>query len=108
VTAEAKPPRVVVLAGPNGAGKSTTAQRLVRDLLGIRNFVNADTIARGLAAAAAVVRAANELRRRNALLGLPLVIWRDGRVQHVDATTLEPIVWPAGVREGAPLPPPQC
>lgn len=44
------PPRVVVLAGPNGAGKTTAAQRLVRDLLGIRNFVNADTIARGLAA----------------------------------------------------------
>ena len=44
------PPRVVVLAGPNGAGKTTTAQHLVRDLLGVRNFVNADTIARGLAA----------------------------------------------------------
>lgn len=44
------PPRVVVLAGPNGAGKTTASQRFVRDFLGIRNFVNADTIARGLAA----------------------------------------------------------
>ncbi|HZN39177.1 MAG TPA: AAA family ATPase [Planctomycetota bacterium] len=43
-------PRVLVLAGPNGAGKSTTSQQLVHDQLGIANFVNADTIARGLAA----------------------------------------------------------
>lgn len=43
-------PRVVVLAGPNGAGKTTASARFVRDYLGVRNFVNADTIARGLAA----------------------------------------------------------
>lgn len=43
-------PYVVILAGPNGAGKSTLAPGLVRDLLGIKDFVNADTIARGLAA----------------------------------------------------------
>lgn len=43
-------PRVVLLAGPNGAGKTTAARGFVLDLLGIRNFVNADTIARGLAA----------------------------------------------------------
>jgi predicted ABC-type ATPase len=43
-------PRVVVLAGSNGAGKTTASARFVRDYLGVRNFVNADTIARGLAA----------------------------------------------------------
>lgn len=43
------PPRVVLLAGPNGAGKTTVSRTLVCDQLGIRNFVNADTIARGLA-----------------------------------------------------------
>ena len=60
-----------------------------------------------LAVAAAVARAADDLRRRNQLLGLPLVIWRDGRVQHVDAATLEPIDWPVSVRdtEPPPLPP---
>lgn len=43
-------PYVVILAGPNGAGKSTLAPALVRDLLGVKHFVNADTIARGLSA----------------------------------------------------------
>ena len=42
-------PRVVVLAGPNGAGKTTISRSLLRDELAIGNFVNADTIARGLA-----------------------------------------------------------
>lgn len=41
---------VIVLAGPNGAGKSTAAPALIRDLLGIEDFVNADDIARGLSA----------------------------------------------------------
>jgi predicted ABC-type ATPase len=39
---------VVVLAGPNGAGKTTAAHELVPDRLAIREFVNADDIARGL------------------------------------------------------------
>lgn len=56
------------------------------------------------AVAAAVARAAEELRERNRRLGLPLVIWRDGRVQHVDAGTLQPIPWPRDVREPGPLP----
>ena len=43
-------PHVVVLAGPNGAGKSTTAPVLLRSKLGVDEFVNADTIARGLSA----------------------------------------------------------
>jgi predicted ABC-type ATPase len=43
-------PTVAVVAGPNGAGKSTTAPALLRDTLGITEFVNADEIARGLSA----------------------------------------------------------
>ncbi len=43
-------PNVVILAGPNGAGKSTVAPGLLSELLGVRHFVNADTIARGLSA----------------------------------------------------------
>jgi predicted ABC-type ATPase len=41
-------PNVIVIAGPNGAGKSTAAPGLLRDLLGVAEFVNADTIAAGL------------------------------------------------------------
>lgn len=43
-------PNVIVLAGPNGAGKSTAAPRLLQETLGVVEFVNADTIAQGLAA----------------------------------------------------------
>jgi predicted ABC-type ATPase len=42
-------PSVIVLGGPNGAGKTTIATRLL-PALGIRHFVNADDIARGLSA----------------------------------------------------------
>jgi predicted ABC-type ATPase len=45
---EAKP-RVVVIAGPKGAGKSTVAATVL-PAVGIRHFVNADVIARGLSA----------------------------------------------------------
>jgi predicted ABC-type ATPase len=41
-------PRVVVLAGINGAGKTTASQWILRDVLKIPTFVNADAIARGL------------------------------------------------------------
>ena len=41
-------PELVVLSGPNGAGKSTLAPWLLRDGWGIREFVNADEIAKGL------------------------------------------------------------
>lgn len=41
-------PNVVVIAGPNGSGKSTAAPALLRDYLGITEFVNADVIAQGL------------------------------------------------------------
>ena len=41
-------PSIVVLAGPNGAGKSTAAPLILKEALGIAEFVNADVIARGL------------------------------------------------------------
>ena len=43
-------PKIVIISGPNGAGKSTLAPDLVRDALGITEYVNADTIAAGLSA----------------------------------------------------------
>lgn len=43
-------PNVVVIAGPNGSGKSTAAPFLLRDNLGLTEFVNADVIAQGLSA----------------------------------------------------------
>jgi predicted ABC-type ATPase len=39
---------LIILGGPNGAGKTTAAQNLLPKALGIREFVNADEIARGL------------------------------------------------------------
>lgn len=41
-------PHVVMIAGPNGAGKTSAAMTLLPDYLNIREFVNADEIARGL------------------------------------------------------------
>jgi predicted ABC-type ATPase len=43
-------PNIVIVAGPNGAGKSTAAPSLLRDFLGITEFVNADVFAQGLSA----------------------------------------------------------
>jgi predicted ABC-type ATPase len=43
-------PHVVILAGPNGPEKSTAAPELLRDYLGITEFVNADVIAQGMSA----------------------------------------------------------
>jgi len=38
-------PSVIFISGPNGAGKSTLAPALLRDVLGIDEFVNADATA---------------------------------------------------------------
>lgn len=46
----ARKPTLAIIAGPNGAGKSTLAPALIHKQRGIDYFVNADTIARGLAA----------------------------------------------------------
>ena len=43
-------PWVIALAGPNGAGKTTAGPLLVRDALGVLEYVDADAIARGLSA----------------------------------------------------------
>lgn len=43
-------PTFFIIAGPNGAGKSTAAPYLLKHLLGIENYINADTIAAGLSA----------------------------------------------------------
>ena len=42
--------QIIILAGANGAGKSTLAPFLLRDTLWLLEYVNADTIARGLSA----------------------------------------------------------
>ncbi|MBV8746673.1 MAG: hypothetical protein JO134_16680 [Xanthobacteraceae bacterium] len=39
---------IVIIGGPNGAGKTTVAPDVVPKELGIREYVNADEIARGL------------------------------------------------------------
>jgi len=44
------PPTFFIIAGPNGAGKSTAAPFLLKSLLNIDNYINADTIAAGLSA----------------------------------------------------------
>ncbi len=41
-------PSLIALAGPNGAGKSTAGPILLKETLGVTEFVNADLIARGL------------------------------------------------------------
>lgn len=41
-------PDLYVIGGPNGAGKTTAARELIPVDLGLREFVNADEIARGL------------------------------------------------------------
>lgn len=41
-------PWVVIVGGPNGAGKSTAAPEILRGVLGMTEYVNADVIATGL------------------------------------------------------------
>ena len=45
-----KNPNIYIIAGPNGAGKTTFAEEFLPHYAECRTFVNADTIARGLAA----------------------------------------------------------
>lgn len=60
-----------------------------------------DAVTRG------VQRGVDGARAMHKAFGMPLVIWRDGCVQHVDPITLQPIAWPQSVRDGErpPLPP---
>jgi predicted ABC-type ATPase len=41
-------PNLYIMAGPNGAGKTTVAYTLLPEVMEIKEFVNADEIARGL------------------------------------------------------------
>jgi predicted ABC-type ATPase len=41
-------PLIIALAGPNGAGKSTAGSGLVRDILGVHDYIDADVLARGI------------------------------------------------------------
>lgn len=41
-------PKVIIIAGPNGSGKSTASAFLLKDVLDVLEFVNADVIASGL------------------------------------------------------------
>jgi predicted ABC-type ATPase len=41
-------PELFIISGPNGAGKTTAAKTILPETLGIKEFVNADEIARGL------------------------------------------------------------
>lgn len=50
ISSQSSNPKVIVIAGPNGAGKSTAAPDLLQGTLELTEFVNADVIARGLAA----------------------------------------------------------
>jgi predicted ABC-type ATPase len=49
-------PNVIIIAGANGAGKSTLAPYLLRDTLGITEYVNANTIAAGLSVSRRKIR----------------------------------------------------
>jgi predicted ABC-type ATPase len=40
--------KLYIIAGPNGAGKTTAAMTVLPEALGVKEFVNADEIARGL------------------------------------------------------------
>ncbi len=41
-------PNLYIITGPNGAGKTTASNTLLPEVLGVKEFVNADEIARGL------------------------------------------------------------
>ncbi|HVF54504.1 MAG TPA: AAA family ATPase [Pyrinomonadaceae bacterium] len=43
-------PHVIAVAGPNGSGKTSRAPKVLRELFGLTDYVNADVIAQGLSA----------------------------------------------------------
>ena len=43
-----KMPNLYIIAGCNGAGKTTASYSILPDMLGCKEFVNADEIAKGL------------------------------------------------------------
>jgi predicted ABC-type ATPase len=49
-TTSTSSPNIIIIAGPNGAGKTTAAADILVGALAVHEFVNADTIAKGLSA----------------------------------------------------------
>ncbi len=41
-------PTLYIIAGPNGAGKTTAAYTFLPEILQVKEFVNADEIAKGI------------------------------------------------------------
>ncbi len=92
-------PHIVIIGGPNGAGKSTTAPSIVRDLLGVSVFVNADTIAQGLAAfdpagsaieaGRIMLRRLDELARRRADFSFETTLSSRHYARWIDARKVE-------------------
>jgi predicted ABC-type ATPase len=99
-------PTLYLLAGPNGSGKTTLARDLLPRGIKCLNFLNADLLAQGLSpldptaslmragrnkkpdelgqmALRSFRRAVRAVRAENRKLGLPLVVWKDGRVQKI-------------------------
>lgn len=66
--------------------------------------MNADDDALTAAMTAAMHRSVKVARAMHKALGLPIAVWRDGRVQLLDAETLQPVVWPDSVRDGGSEP----
>jgi predicted ABC-type ATPase len=83
-------PRCLILAGPNGAGKSTHAPAIVSGLYGIDRFINADTIAAGIAGFA--YASATFEAGRIALQSIDQAI--DDRADFAFETTLSGRRWP--------------
>ncbi|MGB4333826.1 MAG: hypothetical protein WBJ41_03170 [Chromatiaceae bacterium] len=69
-------PHVLLIAGPNGAGKTSAAPGLVRDLLGVAEYVNADLIAQGLSAFALSPLAVSRKQRTCCALTSGITSWR--------------------------------
>ena len=61
-------PQVIVIAGPNGAGKTTLAPFLLRDMLDLEHYVNADPIASGLSSFTIEVLEENGWKRFSELI----------------------------------------
>jgi predicted ABC-type ATPase len=88
-------PSIAIISGPNGAGKSTLAPELLRDTLGITEYVNADTIAEGLSAFApqrAAFEAGRVMLHRLRTLG-------DERMDFALETTLASKTYPQWLKD---------
>lgn len=86
-------PSLIALAGPNGAGKSTAGPGLLKNTLGVTEFVNADLIAQGLspfapervpvAAGRIMLRRLRELSRRRATFAFETTLSGQGHARWI-------------------------